>query len=105
MHNLRTIDLIFAVLFLALGVLIYLQYQEYRPEITTEEQVSKLKQDVERYTDIKQLKERYVDHVQKNFQNHKVVDSLVEYVLYLFAGVVIFLILSAIVISKMELRR
>jgi hypothetical protein len=104
MNNLRTIDLIFTVLILALGILMYLHYQEYKPEITTREQVSNFVQEVERYTDIKQLKEKYVDHVQKNFQNHKVVDTLVEYVIYLFAGVLIFLLLSIVVLYKMEKR-
>jgi hypothetical protein len=104
MNSLRTIDLAFTVVILALGVLMYLHYQGYKPEIVTKEDVATTINEVERYTDIKQLKNRYINHVKNNFKNHQVVDTLIEYVMYLFVGVIVFLILSITVLYKMEKR-
>jgi hypothetical protein len=104
MNSLRTIDTVFTVVILALGILMYLHYQDYKPEILTKEDVASTINEVEKYTDIKPLKDRYINHVKKNFKNHQVVDTLIEYVLYLFVGVVVFLLLSIAALYKMEKR-
>jgi hypothetical protein len=95
----------FTVMILLIGIVIYLDYQEYKPNVTTTEDVANIVKEVDKYTDIKQLKAKYLNHVNKTFKNHIVVASIMEYVIYLFAGMVIFLVLSVIALSRMELRR
>jgi hypothetical protein len=105
MKTLHILNLMFTIMILAIGIVIYLDYQEYKPNVTSIEDVANIATEVDKYTDIKQLKERYINHVKKNFKNHQVVGSIMEFVVYLFAGMVVFLVLSVIVLSRMQLRR
>ena len=105
MKMLHALNLIFTVMVLTIGIIIYSDYQEYRPNVTSKEDVANISKEINRYKDIKQGKTRYINHVNKNFKNHRVVDSIIEYVIYLFAGMVVFLVLIVIAISRMELRR
>ena len=105
MKTLHVLNLMFTLIILVIGIVIYSYYQEYRPNVTSKEDVANIIKEVKKYKDIKQVKARYIDHVNNNFENHRVVDSIIEYIIYLFAGMVVFLVLSVIVLSRMELRR
>ena len=105
MKTLHVLNLMFTLIILVIGIVIYSHYQEYRPNVTSKEDVANIIKKVKKYKDIKQVKARYIDHVNNNFENHRVVDSIIEYIIYLFAGMVVFLVLSVIVLSRMQLRR
>jgi hypothetical protein len=105
MKTLHTLNLVFTVMILVIGIVIYLDYQEYKPNVTSKEDIANIIKETEKYTDIKQLKAKYLNHVNKTFKNHTVVASIMEYVIYLFAGMVVFLVLSVIALTRMETRR
>lgn len=105
MKTLHMLNLMFTVMILVIGIVIYLDYQEYKPNVTSKEDIANITKETEKYTDIKQLKARYINHVNKNFQNHQVVNDIIEYVIYLFVGMVVFLVLSLMALYRMETRR
>lgn len=105
MKTLHALNLMFTVMILVIGIVIYLDYQEYKPNVTSKEDVANIIKEADKYTDIKQLKARYLNHVNKTFKNHTVVANIMEYVIYLFGGMVVFLVLSVIALTRMELRR
>ena len=105
MKTLHILNLVFTLMILATGIVIYLDYQEYKPNVTSKEDIANIVQEVDKYTDIKQLKVKYINHLNKNFENHQVVNSIIEFVIYIFVGMGVFLLLSVIALSRMELRR
>lgn len=105
MKTLHILNLMFTLMILVTGIVIYLDYQEYKPNVTSKEDIANIIQEVDKYTDIKQLKARYISHLNKNFENHQVVNSIIEFVIYIFVGMGVFLVLSVIALSRMELRR
>ena len=104
-QRLTILNLMFTLMILATGIVIYLDYQEYKPNVTSKEDIANIVQEVDKYTDIKQLKVKYINHLNKNFENHQVVNSIIEFVIYIFVGMGVFLLLSVIALSRMELRR
>lgn len=105
MKSLYILNLVFTIIVLMIGIVIYLNYHEYKPEVTSKEDVANIIKEVDLYNDIKQLKAKYINHISKNFKNHQAVKGIIEFVIYLFAGMAAFLILSLIALSRMELRR
>lgn len=105
MKSLYILNLTFTIMILVIGIVIYSNYHEYKPEVASKEDVANIIKEVDLYNDIKQLKARYINHVSKNYKNHQVVKGIIEFVIYLFAGMAAFLIFSLIILTRMELRR
>lgn len=104
MKSLHALNVAFVIVMVIIGSLIYSSIQEYNLHALTKEDIINITKEIKQDTNIEQLRAKYINHLQRNFQNHQNVLSIFEYIAYLFAGMVVFMVLTIVIASKIALR-